>query len=126
MAYNLDKQDLVKLKLGENLVKVLFCRPGPGEIIEALVKKMPMGDEAQDAQKILMANLELGRTCITGIGEGELVIDGQPLDTNQQSQGYRRDWKEIIQELCPLILIALGQYLSQVPSFIEESGLKKP
>lgn len=126
MAYILDKKDLVKLRLGENLVEVLFCRPGPEEIIETLVKKIPMGDEAQDAQRILMANLELGRTCITGIGEGELVIDGLPLDTNQKSPGYRKDWKEILLDLCPLILIALGQYLSQVPSFIEESGLKKP
>jgi len=125
MVYSLDKKGLVRLKLGENLVKVFFRRPGPKEIIEILVKKMPLGDEAEDAQRILTANLDLGRDCITGVGEGEIVIDGITLDTNPESSSYRRDWKDLIFEFCPLILIALGQYLSAVPAFMEETSLKK-
>ena len=124
MAYSLDKEGELRLKLGENLVRVLYRRPDPAELIETLVQKMPRGDEAEDALRILMANLELGRDCITGVGEGDLMIDGNPLGANSNG-AEGPDWKERIAEACPLVLIALGQHLSAVPAVMGETGLKK-
>ncbi|HUT54618.1 MAG TPA: hypothetical protein VM658_14605 [bacterium] len=125
MALNLGKEGTITLRVGDNAVRVEYRRPDPHELIETLVKKMPRGDEAEDAMRILHANLELGLACITGVGDGDLTIDGAPLVTMPESAGFHGDWKQAIADLCPLILIALGQYLSATPAFMEETALKK-
>jgi hypothetical protein len=124
MTLNLGKEGQITLRIGDDAVRVCYRRPDPPELIETLVKKMPRGDEAADAQRILLANLELGENCITGVS-GDLVLDNAPLVTTPESAGFRSDWKQALAELCPLILIALGQYLSATPAFMEEQALKK-
>jgi hypothetical protein len=125
MALELDKEGVLKLRIGDETVRVYYRRPEPSEIIETLIRKMPDGEEAGDSQKILLANLDLGRACITGIGEGDLAVGGSELVTYPDHPAYRTDWKEVLEDACPLLLIALGQCLSTIPAFIEESALKK-
>lgn len=125
MTLNIAKEGVISLRIGEDKVRVMYRRPDPPELIETLVKKMPRGDEAADAQRILLANLELGLACVTGVGDGDLVIDNEPFATEPASEGYRSDWKQALADLNPLILIALGQYLSATPAFMEETALKK-
>lgn len=125
MTYRLDAQSELKLRLGEDIVRVFYRRPEPGETIEALVRKIPRGDEGEDALRILMANLELGKVCIIGIGEEDMAVNGTGLETRPEAPGYREDWKEVLAQRCPLILIALGQHLSTLPAFVTEAGLKK-
>jgi len=125
MSYELGDQGTLQLKLGESVVRVHFRRPAPGEVIDALVKKMPRGDEAEDAGRILLANLDLGRACVTGIEEGDLLDHGAPLVTSADRAGYIARWREVLAERAPLLLIALGQYLSSAPAFLTEPALKK-
>ena len=125
MALALDKEGVLKLRVGNETVRVYYRRPEPSEIIETLIKKMPDGDEIGDSQKILLTNLDLGRACINGIGEGDLAVGGNELVTCPDRPAYRNDWKKILEDACPLLLIALGQHLSAIPAFIEESALKK-
>jgi len=125
MAYSLDREGELRLKIAETVFTVRYRRPEPPELIEALVRKMPAGEEAELAQRILLANLELGRACLLGIGEGELRREGRSVSSSPAAPDYRPDWKDLIAELCPLLLIALGQYLSAAPAFMEEPGLKK-
>jgi hypothetical protein len=125
MSYKLNARGTLALKVGEDVVRVHFRRPEAGQVIETLVKKMPSGDEAADAQRILIANLELGRACVTGIGEGDLQSDGAPLVTDPDHPGYVNGWREIVAAHAPLLLIALGQYLTTTPTFLAEPALKK-
>jgi hypothetical protein len=125
MTYSLDKECTLRLKVGESLVRLRHRRPTPAETIEALIQKIPRGDENQDAQRILMTNLDLGRACITGLGDGDLDLDGGPLNTSPDAEGYDQDWREQVAERFPLLLIALGQHLTRLPEYMEEPGLKK-
>jgi len=52
-------------------------------------------------------------------------VDGKQLSTDGASPDYQSDWHEILADRAPLILIALGQYLSAAPAFMEERSLKK-
>ena len=78
MAYEIGGEGRVDLKIGMQVVRVFYRRPSPAELIEALVKKMPRGDEDKDAERILLANLELGAACITGVGAGDLAVEASP------------------------------------------------
>jgi len=125
MALALDKEGVLKLRIGDETVRIFYRRPEPSEVIDTLIKKMSDVDEKRGAHKILLANLDLGRACITGIGEGDLAVGGSELVTCPDRPAYRSDWKEVLEDACPLLLITLGQHLSTIPAFIEESALKK-
>ena len=125
MAVSLYKYGELRLRLGGDVVRVFYRRPAARELIETLTRKMPRGDEAKDAERILVANLDLGAACVTGIGEGDLEIDGAVLVTDEARAGYQSDWRQVVADRCPLVLIALGQYVSALPSFLEEAALKK-
>jgi len=64
-------------------------------------------------------------SCITGIGEGDLGLEGAPLETRSDHPQYRQEWKDLLAERAPLLLVALGQYLSSAPAFLDETPLKK-
>ena len=105
MSFDKTRENSLRLKLGENLLTVFYRRPEAGRLIETLVNKLPSGDERRDAERALLANLELGRECVTGIElSGEAAVEVEDY---------------------PLVLIALGQQLSQPPSFVEEGNQKK-
>ncbi len=125
MAYEINERGTLTLRIGESVVRVHYCRPAPGAVIDALVAKMPSGDEDVDAHNVLMANLELGRACVVGVGEDDLAVDDKPLSSDAQSPNYASDWREVVAQRAPLILIALGQYLSAAPAHMEERSLKK-
>jgi hypothetical protein len=125
MSYELGEHGTLQLKLSDSLVRIHFRRPAPDKVIDTLVKKMPRGDETKDAGRILLANLDLGRDCVTGIEEGDLLDHGQPLVTSPERPGYADRWREVLIERAPLLLIALGQYLSSAPAFLAEPALKK-
>ena len=106
----------LKLKVGESTaVRIFYRYPDLEEASACLAAQ-----EAGTAERTLLAYLELGRACVAGIGQGDLVVDGTVLDTDPNSRGYKEDWREILAEKFPLILIALGQYLLAVPAFVEE------
>jgi len=125
MGISLDRTGSLRLRLGEADVSLHFRRPEPAELIEALARKMPRGDEAADASRALLANLELGRRAVEGVGEGEVTIGGAPLVTDPRAAGFREDWREALSASAPLLLIALGQFLSTPPAFLTEPALKK-
>ncbi len=119
MSYQNGREDTLKLKVDDRIVSVLYRRPEPSELINTLVQKMPRGNEDEDAGRTLMANLELGRACITGLADGELVLG------SASQQESTDDWKEGLARVSPLLLIALGQYLSRIPEFMEGAASKK-
>ncbi len=125
MGFKLDKEGELKIRLGNAVIRLFYKRPTPAEIIEALVKKMPRGKGDEDALGILNANLELGISCLVGIGNEDFELDGELINCDPDKINFREDWKEILAEVCPLLLIALGQFLSSAPSFIEGTKLKK-
>lgn len=125
MGISLDRNGALRLRLGDAEVQLQFRRPEPAELIEALARKMPRGDEAEDAARALFANLDLGRRCVEGVGAGELVMGGEPFSSEPGAAGYREDWREALAAAAPLLLIALGQYLSAPPAFLTEPALKK-
>jgi len=118
MQCNEKNQGKIMLKAAGDTVTLYFRRPSPGELIEVLVKKMPRGDEDDDARRILSANLELGISCLTGV-EGLAGLEGVSEEVISAGRLER------LAEDYPLLLIALGQHLSAVPSFMEETELKK-
>jgi len=125
MGLSLDRTGTLRLRLGEADVSLHFRRPEPAELIETLARKMPRGEEAADASRALLANLELGRRCVEGVGEGELTVGGAPLATDPDAGEFHKDWREILAAAAPLLLIALGQFLSAPPAFLSEPALKK-
>jgi hypothetical protein len=125
MSFKLDKEGELKIKLGDAVIRLKYKRPTPAEIIEALVKKMPRGKEDEDALNILSANLELGISCLSGIGDDDFELAGRLLNSNPLNENFRDNWKELLADACPLLLIALGQFLSSAPSFIDGKKLKK-
>ncbi len=122
MTLRIGKEGELRLRVGDDEIRVRYRRPAMDEVIETMVKKMPRGGEDEDALRALHANLELGLACVTGVGEGDLEIDGAPSPGAGEERG---GWKDALAERCPLIPIALGQYLSAVPSHVREGGLKK-
>jgi len=125
MPHDLNDKGSIKLRLGDGEVTLFYRCPDPGEVIDAMVRKIPRGDGAKDGREVLMSNLDLGKACVTGIGEGGLAIDGRPLVSDPDRPGFRDDWREVLAEKAPLLLVALGQWLSAPPAFVEESSLKK-
>ena len=124
MAYSLDGNGRFQVRLGESVVELRYRRPEPAELIAALARKMPRGEEAEDWERVMLANLELGRACVEGVGEG-FELEGGPLASEPGRPGYRADWRERLGAAAPLGLIALGQYLSAPPAFVAEPALNK-
>jgi hypothetical protein len=111
--------NVLRLKLDSRIVEVFYRTPAHDELIDALVKKMPRGNENEDAGRALVANLELGRSCITGFADGEQKLGRASSEEDDNS------WQECLAQSAPLVLIALGQYLSRIPEFLEGDGKKK-
>ena len=118
MTYDASNHGTLPLRFGGSVVRLRYRRPAPAELITALARKAPTDDEEADAIRIITTNLELGAECIEGIDPGGLVIGGEDV-------AEMDDWRHVVRERAPLLLIALGQHLSAVPGFIEETESKK-
>src|SRR4030042_1285814 len=117
-----------ELKVGESLVRLRHRRPTGEEMLATLAMKVPGPDSQNPAMDLLRGNLELGFACLAGIPSGELVVDDghgpQPIGSDPGSPDFSEDWKELVRQCFPLLLIALGQHLSTLPALSEERKKK--
>ena len=122
------RQGTLELKVGDARVTLRYRRPTVEEMLASLARKVPGPDSSNPAADLLAGNLELGLTCLIGIGAGELVVDDGagpwPLSSDPAAPEFREDWKDAVRECFPTLLIALGQHLSALPVLDEERKKK--
>lgn len=57
------------------------------------------------------AAIDAAANVLTGIREGDFIIDGQPLSSDPASENYRADWKELIEGMAGDLLFVMGNLL---------------
>ena len=71
------------------------------------------GPEAME--NMLSSGIELATSCILGLREGDLVLieenHSRNLITDPSKPGYEQNWKEILKEKIPGLLLMLGNHL---------------
>jgi len=128
MALRSVKEGSVEFKVGESPVSLRYRRPTVEEMLTSLALKVPAPDSQNPSLDLLRGNLELGFACLLGVGSGDLVVDeGQgpeALVSDPSSPDFREDWKDLVRQNFPVLLIALGQHLSALPVQSEERKKK--
>ncbi len=108
-----DRQSLV-LKLEGEEIEVYFRRPNAPEMVRYLAASLS-GQGPQSMAQMLEAGLELGVSCILGVREGDIVLaegDGlRALVTDPAQPGFEKNWKELLKDKLPGLLLMLGNHL---------------
>ncbi len=124
MAYLRKETGTLLIELGKDKVRLVFRHPTVDEMLAALATKYQSSEPHEQAENILRANLELGLACLEGIGTGDLAVDRgagpETLSSEPGREGYTEDWKDTVRAFFPTLLVALGQYLSDFPTRMEE------
>jgi hypothetical protein len=128
MALQSVKEGKLMVKVGEAEITLRYRRPTVEEMLAALALKIPGPESQSPALDLLRGNLELGSVCLLGVGQGELLVDQgtgpEPISSDPASPDFREDWKELVRECFPTLLIALGQHLSTIPSLAADQKKK--
>ncbi|KKW12652.1 MAG: hypothetical protein UY48_C0010G0004 [Candidatus Gottesmanbacteria bacterium GW2011_GWB1_49_7] len=61
------------------------------------------------------ARLKYGLRILIGIRDGDFATDDGPMSSNQQSPGYKENWKAIINELAPDVIAQLAILVFENP-----------
>ena len=114
MPIALKEKESLELKIGEDKVEVYFCLPRAKEFVRYLALSLAQSGK-EGMERMLEAGMELAEACLLGIREGDIILqDGEgkkPLITEPSKSGYKDNWKEIIKERMPVLLLVLGNYL---------------
>jgi hypothetical protein len=121
MAIEICDRESLRFKHGSDEVELYFHRPGAKEMVKYLAQslsgKSSASSEAggEGLESMLEAGIDLACSCIIGVREGDVVlVDGasrQVLVTDPDRPGYAADWKEILKQKIPGLLLMLGNHL---------------
>ncbi len=122
------REGCLELTVGEASVVLRYRRPTVEEMLASLAMKVPGPDCRNPALDLLRGNLELGFACLLGVSPGDLIADEgqgpQAVSGDPDSPDYRADWKDRVRQFFPILLIALGQHLTQLPAASPERKKK--
>jgi len=108
-----DRHSFVFNLEGEEM-EVYFRRPNAAEMVRYLASTLS-GKGPEAMQQMLSAGIDLALSCLLGVGEGDLVIIEQNqrrnLITDPARPGYDQNWKELLKEKLPGLLLMLGNHL---------------
>jgi hypothetical protein len=117
MTLEIFEKESCSFKVGPDQVLVYFRRPNAREMVSYLAKTIS-SKEPESMAKMLEAGIELARDCILGIKEGDVMLiengDRLPLVTDPARPGYVADWKAVIEEKIPGLLLVLGNHLARL------------
>lgn len=104
--------------------------PQTGDEI-ALYYRTPLTDDRVGYQKALVvrvgnkiytrvveAKLKYGAEILTGIREGDFIVDGGPLSSIPETPGYREDWKDVVTATAGDLLMVLGGHVFEGAAII--------
>jgi len=117
MALEIFEKESCSFKIGPDQVLVYFRRPNAREMVIYLAKTIS-SKEPESTSKMLEAGIELARACILGVKEGDvMLIDNGgriPLVTDPSRPGFVADWKSVVEEKIPGLLLILGNHLARL------------
>jgi hypothetical protein len=114
MALELFERESCSLKIGRDQVLIHFRRPNARDMVSYLAKTIA-GKEPESVEKLLLAGIELAKACILGVKEGDVMVTDQgnriPLVTDSSRPGFLSNWRELLEEKIPGLLLMLGNHL---------------
>ena len=117
MALEIFEKESCSFKIGPDQVLVYFRRPNAREMVNYLAKTIS-SKEPEFTSKMLEAGIELARACTLGIKEGDVMLidngNRVPLVTDPSRPGYVANWKAIVEEKIPGLLLILGNHLARM------------
>lgn len=117
MAIEISERDSLRFRHGADEVELYFRRPSAKEMVKYLGQSLsgPARQGGEGLESMLEAGINLACSCILGVREGDVVlVDGaarRTLITDPGQAGYAADWKEILKQKLPGILLMLGNHL---------------
>lgn len=117
MVLEIFEKESCSFKIGSEQVLVYFRRPNAREMVSYLAKTIS-SKEPEATAKMLEAGIELAGACILGVKEGDLMLaDNEnrvPLITDPSRSGYFSEWKKLLEEKIPGLLLMLGNHLARL------------
>jgi len=114
MSIEICERESIQFKLESERVEAYFRRPSAKEMVKYLARSLS-GRSDEGLESMLEAGIDLACSCILGVREGDVVlVDGasrQPLITDPGRPGYAGNWKEILKQKLPGLLLMLGNHL---------------
>lgn len=103
-------------------IEIYYRIPTASEI-QAYMSRLIQRKGNKIKMNIADARLEFGLRILEGFRDGDFGIDGKPISSNPASEYYVDNWKELLKESAPDIIMLLAQTVfegSRVAKEIEE------
>jgi len=114
MPIAIGDEEILNLKMGSERIGVRFRRPNAKEMIRYLCQSLS-GQGQESVGKMLEAGIELASTCILGVNEGDIILIEKgarnPLVSDPGKTGYLPNWKELLHDKFPSLLLTLGNHI---------------
>lgn len=129
MAIEIGKDLSLAMALEGERIVVYFQRPKASDLVKYLATTLSAQRDDESNENLFKAELELGKSCISGVRSGDIFIERNgertELVTEPDRPGYVENWKEIIYENCPIILLKLANHLIGLSKSEQENLEKK-
>ncbi len=114
MPIELKDQESLALNLEGQEIEVYFRSPNAPEMVRYLASTLS-GSGPEAMEQMLSAGISLAQSCLLGIKEGDIVIVDQGrargLVTDPARPGYDHNWKQLLKEKIPGLLLMLANRL---------------
>jgi len=114
MPIELKERHSVRFFIDGEDVEVYFRKPNASEMVKYLSSTLS-GKGAEGMSQMLSAGIELALCCILGVREGDIVLrqgeDSRVLITDPERSGFDENWKALLKEKLPGLLLMLGNHL---------------
>jgi hypothetical protein len=119
MSIELAEKESFQCRFGPDKVEVYFRRPTAKEMVRYLAKSLASQGK-ENLESVLEAGMELAGACILGVRDGDITLleNGArvPLVTDPGRPGYLADWKELLKQKLPGLMLMLGNHLVKMTS----------
>jgi len=116
MAIEITGRESVQFKIGQDQVEVYYRKPDSQEMIKYLARSLS-ARSGESLEYLLEAGLELAGDCILGIREGDVVLvddcGRRVLVTDPAKTGFVQNWKGLLKQKLPGLMLMLGNHLVQ-------------
>lgn len=114
MPIELKERQSLRFFLEGEEIEVYFRKPNASEMVRYLASTLS-GKGNEGMAQMLSAGIELALSCLLGIRQGDVVLrEGDKtrvLVTDPDQPGFDQNWKAILKEKLPSLLLMLGNHL---------------
>ena len=106
-------------------IKFFYRIPSASEIQEYDSMRIRR-EKNQSFDNTSTARIQMAMKILTGIRDGDFTAEDKPISSNPKSENYHENWKELVLDAAPDLLLLLGAFVfDHVPISVDDVENKK-